>query len=165
MIDALASALVLLGAGFVLVAAIGVVRMPDLPMRMHAATKAGTLGAGLILVAVALVFADPGVTVRAVATVAFLFLTAPISAHVVGRAAVASGGLRLWEGTRLDELTRDLEAAANRPLSADPAPLAVLEAEAAAPDKAAALEAESRSALEGEGRAGAAGLEAETPRS
>ncbi|MGB3542570.1 monovalent cation/H(+) antiporter subunit G [Rubrivirga sp.] len=129
MIDLFASALVLLGAGFVLVAAIGVVRMPDLPMRMHAATKAGTLGAGLILVAVALVFAEPGVTVRAVATVAFLFLTAPISAHVVGRAAAASGALRLWEGTRFNELADDLEAAAGRPFSADPEPVTDLEAD------------------------------------
>ncbi|MEM6287508.1 MAG: monovalent cation/H(+) antiporter subunit G [Bacteroidota bacterium] len=117
-----ASVLVLAGASFALVAAIGIVRMPDLPMRMHAATKAGTLGAGLILVAVAVVFDDPGVTVRALATVAFLFLTAPISAHVVGRAAVTCRSLRLWKGTRLNELADDLDDAAARPLSADPDP-------------------------------------------
>jgi multicomponent Na+:H+ antiporter subunit G len=120
--DVVAAVLVLAGAAFVLVAAIGVVRMPDLPMRMHAATKAGTLGAGLILLAVAVVYSDAGVTVRALATVAFLFLTAPVSAHVIGRAAVASGALTLWDRTCLDELARDLDAQAARPLSADPEP-------------------------------------------
>ena len=120
--EIVAAVLVLLGAAFVFVAALGVVRMPDLPMRMHAATKAGTLGAGLILLAVAVVYSDAGVTVRALATIAFLFLTAPVSAHVVGRAAVASGALTLWERTRLNELADDLEAAADRPLAADPGP-------------------------------------------
>ncbi|MEM0962962.1 MAG: monovalent cation/H(+) antiporter subunit G [Bacteroidota bacterium] len=123
MTEILASALILAGAGFVLIAAIGVVRMPDLPMRMHAATKAGTLGAGLILLAVAVAFADPGVTVRALATIAFLFLTAPISAHVVGRAAAASGALKLWAGTQMNDLTRDLDVAASRAVTADPAPV------------------------------------------
>ncbi len=119
-----ASVLVLFGGAFMLVAALGVVRMPDLPMRMHAATKAGTLGAGLILLAVAVVYSDLGVTVRALATVAFLFLTAPISAHVIGRAAVASGQLGLWHRTELDELAADHDAAASRPTSADPVPVA-----------------------------------------
>lgn len=122
MTEIVASVLVLLGGAFMFVAALGVVRMPDLPMRMHAATKAGTLGAGLVLLAVAVVYSDAGVTVRAVATIAFLFLTAPVSAHVVGRAATASGALRLWERTGLDELARDLDAEARRPLSADPDP-------------------------------------------
>ena len=122
MLETLASALVLFGGAFMLVAALGVVRMPDLAMRMHAATKAGTLGAGLVLLAVAVVYADAGVTVRALATIAFLFLTAPVSAHVIGRAAVASRQLRLWEHTRLDELAEDHAAAAQLPTSADPVP-------------------------------------------
>jgi multicomponent Na+:H+ antiporter subunit G len=105
----LTAALVLAGAAFVLVAAVGLVRMPDLPMRMHAATKAGTLGAGLLLGAVALAYSDAGVTVRALATIGFLFLTAPVSAHVIGRAAYRSG-LRLWERTCLDELAADRAA-------------------------------------------------------
>jgi multicomponent Na+:H+ antiporter subunit G len=109
---ALVTVLVLGGAAFVLVAALGLVRMPDLPMRMHAATKAGTLGAGLLLGAVALAFSDVGVTIRALATIGFLFLTAPISAHVIGRAAYRSG-IELWERTCLDELARDRAAASD----------------------------------------------------
>lgn len=101
------SVLVLSGAAFILVAALGVLRMPDLLMRMHAATKAGTLGAGLLLLAVALAFDDAGTTVRALATLVFLFLTAPVAAHVIGRAAYNSGRANLWTETCLDELAED----------------------------------------------------------
>lgn len=90
-----------------LVAALGLVRMPDLLMRMHAATKAGTLGAALLMLAVTVAYEDAGVTVRALATVTFLFLTAPISAHVIGRAAYRSGTAHLWHNTGLDELADD----------------------------------------------------------
>ena len=96
--------LVLLGAFFALVAAIGILRMPDLLMRMHAATKAGTLGAGLLLLAVAVSFGDSGVMVRALAAIVFLFLTAPVAAHVIGRAAYYAGRMQLWGGTLVDEL-------------------------------------------------------------
>lgn len=106
----LTTGLVLLGAAFMLVAALGLLRMPDLLMRMHAATKAGTLGAALLLLAVAVASADAGVTVRAAATIVFLFLTAPVSAHVIGRAAYNSGKLQLWEKTHLDELAADRSA-------------------------------------------------------
>jgi multicomponent Na+:H+ antiporter subunit G len=92
------------GAFFMLVAAIGVLRMPDLLMRMHAATKAGTLGAGLLLLAVAVHFGQAGITIRALATVTFLLLTAPVAAHVIGRAAYLAGTLPLWDRTLVDEL-------------------------------------------------------------
>ena len=96
--------LVLLGAFFALVAAVGILRMPDLLMRMHAATKAGTLGAGLLLLAVAVSFGDSSVTVRALAAIVFLFLTAPVAAHVTGRAAYYAGRVPLWSKTLVDEL-------------------------------------------------------------
>jgi multicomponent Na+:H+ antiporter subunit G len=91
------------GAFFMVVAALGVLRMPDLLMRMHAATKAGTLGAGMILIAVAVHYGEMGIAMRAIATVAFLFLTAPVAAHMIGRAAYFVG-VRLWEGTFIDEI-------------------------------------------------------------
>ena len=71
--------------------------------RMHASTKAGTLGAGLIMVAVAIHFAEVGITLRAAAAILFLLLTAPVAAHVIGRAAYRSG-IKLWERTWVDEL-------------------------------------------------------------
>jgi multicomponent Na+:H+ antiporter subunit G len=104
MIVILSSLLMLMGAAFMFVAALGLLRMPDLLMRMHAATKAGTLGAGLLLLSIAVYFHDPGVTMRALAAIVFLFLTAPVAAHVIGRAAYLTGGLKLWEKTTLDEL-------------------------------------------------------------
>lgn len=95
-----------LGSFFCLVAAVGMLRLPDTLIRMHAATKAGTLGAGLVLLAEALYYADAGITLRAAAAVAFLLLTAPVAAHLIGRAAYHQG-IRLYEKTWIDELQRD----------------------------------------------------------
>ena len=69
-----------------LVAAIGIVRLPDLLTRMHASTTAGTLGALLVLVGLGLHQGDAPVITKAVATALFLLLTAPIAAHMIGRA-------------------------------------------------------------------------------
>lgn len=95
--------LLLLGAFFVLVSAVGILRFPDVYMRMHAATKAGTLGAGLILLAAATLFATLGVTVKALAVFVFLLMTAPVAAHVLGRAAHHEN-VPKWSRTGLDEL-------------------------------------------------------------
>jgi multicomponent Na+:H+ antiporter subunit G len=95
--------LLLTGVAFVLIAAIGVFRLPDPFLRMHAATKAGTLGAGLVLLGVAVAFADTGTWVVAALTILFLLATLPISAHLLGRAAYVSGA-KLWEGTARDDL-------------------------------------------------------------
>ena len=104
----LAQLLLLLGAFFVLIASIGVVRLPDILMRMHAATKAGTLGGGLLLIAVAVSLPEGGVVARALATFVFLLLTAPIAAHVIARAAYHAGEAVLWERTCVDELAEAL---------------------------------------------------------
>ncbi|MCC5858365.1 MAG: monovalent cation/H(+) antiporter subunit G [Ectothiorhodospiraceae bacterium] len=98
----------LVGAGFVLIGALGVVRMPDLMLRMHTTTKAGALGGGLIAVAAAFHFPETGVIVRSVAILAFVVLTAPIAAHIIGRAAYFVG-VPLWEKTLKDELKERLD--------------------------------------------------------
>ncbi|MBE0581032.1 monovalent cation/H(+) antiporter subunit G [Devosia sp.] len=79
--------LLLLGAVFSLIAAIGVVRLPDLFTRMHAASKAGPVGAGLVLIAVAVVSGDVGVALRAIVGFVFLLLTTPVAAHLLARAS------------------------------------------------------------------------------
>lgn len=79
--------LLLLGALFSLIAAIGVVRLPDLLTRMHAASKAGPVGAGLVLLAVAVVSGDVGVALRAVVGFAFILMTTPVAAHLLARAS------------------------------------------------------------------------------
>ncbi|MBI1297582.1 Na+/H+ antiporter subunit G [bacterium] len=103
MIEWLTFALLFAGAFFVLVSGIGVIRLPDLFLRMAAITQATTLGVGAIFLAVAIFFDDAGSTGRALAAVVFLFITSPISAHAIGRAAYHSG-VALWSGTVLDEL-------------------------------------------------------------
>lgn len=95
--------LLLIGSAFLLLAAIGIIRMPDLYSRIQAAAKAATLGAGCIVIALAIHFSDFGITVRAFLIVAFLFLTAPVAGHVIGRAAYFIG-VPLWEKTIIDEL-------------------------------------------------------------
>ena len=95
--------LLVLGSLFSFVAALGMLRLPDTVIRMHAATKAGTLGTGLILFGVAFFYADLGITLRALATIIFLLLTAPVAAHLIGRAAYYSN-IKLWEKTWIDEL-------------------------------------------------------------
>lgn len=83
--------LCIIGAVFTLIAAIGVLRLNDLYMRMHAASKAGTLGSCVILIAIAIYSGESEVVLRALAGVIFFLLTAPISAHLLARAAYTVG--------------------------------------------------------------------------
>lgn len=97
MIEALlqyvAAALVLTGAVFSLLAAVGIVRLPDLYTRLHAASKAGVVGTGLILVAIALVSTDGAVVLRSILGIVFLLLSTPVAAHLLARAAYKAGEL------------------------------------------------------------------------
>ena len=94
-LDAAAAVLMLLGAGFVLVAAIGVARLPDIFIRMHAATKAGVVGVGLLLLGVALSFDEAGAWVRVLPAIVFLialywtYLSARFYKMYAGPAVVA----------------------------------------------------------------------------
>jgi len=90
MIEVLVSLLLLFGAGFVLVGAIGLLRFPDFFTRLHAPTKATTLGVGSLVLASAawLSWHGSGVPLAEVLIAAFLFLTAPVSAHMLAKAAL-----------------------------------------------------------------------------
>ncbi len=101
--EALTAILLVAGSLLSFVAALGMLRLPDTLMRMHAATKAGTLGAGLILIAEAVYWHEVGITLRALAAIVFLLLTAPVAAHLIARAAYHSG-IRLWKRTWIDQL-------------------------------------------------------------
>lgn len=109
MLEWLVYILVLGGVFFLFIAAIGVVRMPDLYNRMHATSKAGTLGVGLILVAVAVFYQELSVATRALSALAFIVLTAPVAAHALGRAAYLSG-VKPCEDTYVDELAGHYQA-------------------------------------------------------
>jgi len=101
--DFLIAGLLIVGAFFMFVAAMGLIRMPDLFMRMSSSTKAATIGLGSLLLALALYYGDIGITSRAVATILFIFLTNPISSHRIGRIAYLVG-VGLWGKTIKDEL-------------------------------------------------------------
>jgi len=94
--------LALAGSTLVALAAIGIVRMPDLFTRMQAATKASTLGLGCLLTAAAIELADSSSVVRAISIAAFVMLTSPVSNHVIARAAYLTK-VPLWSGTVEDE--------------------------------------------------------------
>ncbi len=102
-IQSITGFLLLTGALLMLIAALGVVRMPDLLTRMHATTKAGALGAGLMVLAVAFHFGETDIIARALAVVIFIILTAPVAAHAIGRASYFVG-VPLWSETVKDEL-------------------------------------------------------------
>jgi multicomponent Na+:H+ antiporter subunit G len=85
-------AILLLGGSLLtLVAALGLFRLPDLFTRMHAASKAGTAGSGLLLLGVALQSEDAGVWIKCILTIVFFVLTAPVAAHLLAKAAVRAG--------------------------------------------------------------------------
>lgn len=92
-----------LGSLFILLAAVGILRMPDTYLRMAVTTKAATLGIGLILIASALYFGDLSTTTRVVAIIIFILLTAPVGAHLIGKASYISGN-KLWERSVMDDL-------------------------------------------------------------
>ena len=96
-------ALKLGGVLFLVVAAVGVLRLPDAFTRMHAATKAGTLGAGLVVLGSALALRGGEAIGLAVATLLILLATVPLASHLLGRAAYTSGA-PFWRGTARDAL-------------------------------------------------------------
>ena len=91
MITLLAVLLKMIGVVFLIAAAVGVVRFTDPLQRMHASTKAGTVGAGFVLLGVLLEMQTWEVAFMCAATIAFLLLTVPIAGHLLGRAAYVSG--------------------------------------------------------------------------
>jgi multicomponent Na+:H+ antiporter subunit G len=101
--DILIMIIISLGTLFILLAAIGLLRMPDLYLRISVTTKAATLGVGLILIGLALYYLETSITTRVIAIIVFLLLTAPIGAHVIGRASYFIG-VPLWKKTKMDEL-------------------------------------------------------------
>ena len=91
------------GATLCLLAAAGVLRLPDFFMRMHAATKAGVVGCGLVLIGAGFADGTAATWVKVGIAVLFLLLTTPIAGHLLGRAAYV-GGAPLWQGTAIDDL-------------------------------------------------------------
>jgi len=94
--ETLISVCLLFGTFFTLVAALGILRMPDIYMRIHAVTKAGTVGIGLTLLSVALFFGDMTVTSRVIGIMLFVIVTTPAAAHMLGKTMMKSK-YRMWK--------------------------------------------------------------------
>ena len=90
MIDFLLSALILTGAIFTFIGSLGLARLQDFYTRLHGPTKATTLGVGCLLIASALYFSirSDGISLHEVLVTLFLFITAPVSAHLLAKAAL-----------------------------------------------------------------------------
>ncbi len=97
------SSLLLFGSLIMLVGSVGILRMPDLYSRMQATTKSMTLGLACILLATVFQFGEVGVGIRSALIIAFYVLTAPVAAHMIGRAAYFTG-VPLWRGTAINDL-------------------------------------------------------------
>ena len=112
MTDVATAVMWLAGSAFALLAALGVLRMPDVFTRMQASTKASTLGLGCLLIGAAFQLGDFASFIRVTSIGAFVLLTTPVAAHVIARASYFAD-VPLWEGTVLDERRRDWDRAAD----------------------------------------------------
>jgi len=108
-IDLFASLLLITGGIFILIGALGAVKLPDFYTRLHAPTKATTLGIGCILVASMILHAhkSDGFSIQELVISLFLFITAPVSAYMVAKAALQRRTPPL-ENTLNAELTQDI---------------------------------------------------------
>lgn len=89
-LDSILAILVLIGAIFTLIGSLALLKMPDFYMRLHGPTKATTIGVGAILIASALYFSfkTDNISLHELLITLFLFITAPVSAHLMAKAAI-----------------------------------------------------------------------------
>lgn len=99
----LVSIILIIGAAFTTIAAIGLIRFPDFFTRMHAATKAGAFGGIIILLLCAFCFASLKITLIVLVNIIFFYFTAPVAAHMIARSAYINR-VKQWEGSKTDEL-------------------------------------------------------------
>jgi multicomponent Na+:H+ antiporter subunit G len=102
--EALVSGLLLFGLFFLLTGTLGLLRLRDVYSRMHATSKSTTFGMGGVLLAALLYLRFLGLSsgLKELLILGFLFLTAPVGAHMIARAAYRAG-VRLWDGGVVDE--------------------------------------------------------------
>ncbi len=100
--EIICAVLVYIGVAFMVIASVGLLRMPDFYIRMSAITKAASLGLGFIVLGVGIYFHTPNILIKSVAIIFFVFLTSPVSAHVIARAAFRDK-VPFWKKTILDD--------------------------------------------------------------
>jgi multicomponent Na+:H+ antiporter subunit G len=101
--EILTAGFMIVGSFFILIAALGTVRFPDLYTRMHAASKSISLGIGCMLIGPILYFSTVNIILKAVAAVLFIFLTMPVASHMISRVAYKRK-VGIYEKTLVDEL-------------------------------------------------------------
>ncbi len=101
--DVLIGGFLLLGALIMVLASVGLLRFGDVYLRMHAGTKASTLGIGFVMIGAALYFSDALLTIKLIALGMIYFFTAPTGAQVLARAA-HSAHTPMVKETWIDEL-------------------------------------------------------------
>jgi len=92
-----------LGTISIFIASIGLLKMPDVYLRMSASTIAGTFGVASMLVAVAIYFGGLSLILHIAGVIIFLILTVPIGAHMLGRTSHIIG-LKMWDKTVSDDM-------------------------------------------------------------
>ncbi len=113
--EAVGSVLLVLGALLALLAAVGLQRFDDVFARMHSATKPATLGLMLVLGGAAVVIQSPGAVSKLLLVVLLQFITAPVAAHLVGRAAYRAG-TELSPDTIVDDVAAEF---LSRPIASE----------------------------------------------
>lgn len=91
-----------IGVAFMIISAIGIIRLPDFYIRMSAITKAATLGVGFIVTGIGIYFNDIWIVTKVVAIIFFMLLSSPVAAHVISRAA-SQHHIPFWKITNLKE--------------------------------------------------------------
>jgi multicomponent Na+:H+ antiporter subunit G len=115
-IDILSWAFILAGSTFIVIGAIGLLRMPDLYTRMHAASVTDTLGAGLFIIGLMLQAGLSLVTLKLLFLMALIFFTGPIATHALAQAALGEGVAPMLHEDRRKRLQRK-DTAADAPNS------------------------------------------------
>ena len=113
LVDLLSWGFILAGSAFVIVGAVGLVRMPDLYTRMHAASVTDTLGAGLLIIGLMLQAGLSLVTLKLVFLLALFFFTGPVATHALAQAALHQGVAPLLHEDRRRRLDSNSDEASN----------------------------------------------------
>lgn len=92
-----------IGTLFIFIASVGLLKMPDVYLRMSASTIAGTFGVASMLIAVAIFFGGLSLVLHVVGVIVFLILTVPVGAHMLGRTSHIIG-LKMWNKTVSDDM-------------------------------------------------------------
>jgi multicomponent Na+:H+ antiporter subunit G len=108
LLTAIEAIAIALGVFFMFLSSVGVLRLPDFYSRLHAPTKAATLGLFFLFIAVAIGVPEKVVVTKALLALIFIAATAPVGAHIMSRAAYRSG-VKPGPGTVVDEYAAVVE--------------------------------------------------------